>query len=224
MARKGAAWLSVCGVLALATVVAASARGAVIYVNAAATGAKTGVSWPDAMDDLQAALEVAQAGDEIWVAAGLYTPAPAGGPREASFTLVSATGLYGGFTGVETARDQRDPASHPTILSGDLNQDDEPDFVNRDDNAYHVVVSLDTDPSTVFDGFVVSGGQADGPGFGASPESMDQGSGLNVYGGRLTVSRCTFTDNWAFNHGAINHHGVGASVVRDCTFIGNHSA
>ena len=42
----------------------------IIYVNQNATGNGDGTSWENAFPDLQSALEVAQAENEIWVAQG----------------------------------------------------------------------------------------------------------------------------------------------------------
>lgn len=39
--------------------------------------------------------------------------------------MLSGVGLYGGFAGGETELEQRDPVVHQTILSGDLNDDDQ---------------------------------------------------------------------------------------------------
>jgi len=101
-------------------------RSGIWYVNAAASGQNTGTSWPDAFRDLQDALAVAQAGDEIWVAGGVYKPDRGAGDRTMAFELVSGVGLYGGFTGWESRREERDLALNETILSGDLAGDDGP--------------------------------------------------------------------------------------------------
>ena len=75
------------------------------YVNDDATGAEHGTSWQDAFTDLQSALAVAVAGDQIWVAAGTYKPSlsidGSADARTASFSLKSGVALYGGFAGVE---------------------------------------------------------------------------------------------------------------------------
>lgn len=74
------------------------------YVDHQASGADDGTSWEDAFKDLNLALDAAESGDEIWVAAGLYTPADSG----SSFNLASGIALYGGFEGNEDEREARD--------------------------------------------------------------------------------------------------------------------
>jgi len=112
---------------ALVCLWSASAFGQrVLYVNADAVGAANGSSWDDAFADLQDALTVAQAGGEIWVAAGVYNPDRGTGDRTISFELVCGTAIYGGFAGREECLDERDWVANQTILSGDLNGDDGP--------------------------------------------------------------------------------------------------
>jgi len=192
------------------------------YVDLDAPSGGDGTSWARASRDLATVLAQVRPADEVWVASGTYRPAPAGGTREASFVLVEGLRLYGGFGGGETSLAARDPAAHPTILDGDLAGDDGPDFTNRADNSYQVVVATDAHLALI-DGFTIRGGYADGPGLGATPDSRDQGSGINVYHGPITVRNCTLTENWASNHGTVNDHSTG-SVFEACAFVANKSA
>jgi hypothetical protein len=94
-----------------------------IFVDQDALGRADGSSWADAFVFLQDGLAVAQAGDEIWVAEGIYHPDPGGGStagdRDISFMLLGGIGLYGGFSGSETDRGEADWDLHSTVLSGD---------------------------------------------------------------------------------------------------------
>jgi hypothetical protein len=191
-----------CGALCMADV---------IYVDAAAPGANNGTSWQDALTRLDAALAGAEGGDEIWVAKGVYRPALPGGNRDLSFVLRSEVSLYGGFNGTETSREQRDPESNPTLLSGDLNGDDQPGFVNRADNSQHVATANDVSNATL-DGFILSG---------ADTRSNSEGGALHVLGSAtLGVLHCTFRDNRA------QFRGAGAFVDPEfarCLFTANHA-
>ncbi|MBX3359632.1 MAG: hypothetical protein KF745_14530 [Phycisphaeraceae bacterium] len=220
-ARMRARSITVCIAAAALAGAAARAGAGVIYVRAGASGAGNGASWADAFTGVQAALDAAQAGDQIWVAAGVYRPGVSGGSRESSFLMKTGVALYGGFAGTEGSLGQRDWRVNVTTLSGDLNGDDGPEFSNRADNAYHVVVALNVADTAVIDGFVVRGGHADGPGFGALPTSKNQGSGINVYDAQPRIVNCTLVDNYASDHGTINDHGD--STVIDCVFDSNYA-
>ena len=102
--------------LVIPTVQASRAAGGIIYVDADATGANDGTSWADAFTALQPALEAAQTGDQIWVAAGTYTPSlesDPDDPRSASFQMKNGVAIYGGFAGGETRLEQRDWENNP---------------------------------------------------------------------------------------------------------------
>jgi parallel beta-helix repeat protein len=198
---------------------AAPGAGRVLHVNAAAIGPGDGVSWASAYPNLDLALAAAASGDQIWVAEGTY--APAGRDRTATFALVDGVALYGGFAGDESRLAERDWLRHRTTLSGDRAGDDGPEFANTSDNCYHVLTGRDVGPSTLLDGFTVTGGRADGPGLGSVPESHDQGSALNLYSATPRVEHVIFERNWSGGHGTVNDNS-GATFVA-CEFRSNYA-
>ncbi len=193
-----------------------------VYVNGAATGAGTGLSWADAYPSLQTALTAAcppPGGMEIWVAGGTYRPGPVGGDRESTFLLHSGVRVYGGFAGTETLLSQRNIAANPTVLSGDLNGNDAPNFANRGDNAYHVVRGTGVNSTSVLDGFTIRGGNASGP-----ATYNDKGGGMYVEAGSPKVARCRFEDNEADHGGGGIAYYIGSTAdVELCVFSGNTS-
>jgi hypothetical protein len=107
--------------LAVTPLQATHAAG-VRYAKPAASGAGDCSSWTNACT-LQSALTGAVSGEEIWVQAGTHKPT-AGSDRGATFQLINGVAVYGGFAGTEAARDDRNPAAHVTILSGDIDNND----------------------------------------------------------------------------------------------------
>jgi hypothetical protein len=82
----------------------------IFYVKPDGDDAGDGLTWATAKRTVTAAVNAANvAGGEIWVAAGAYTE---------RVQLEVFTYLYGGFSGTETSRDQRNWAMHPTLLDG----------------------------------------------------------------------------------------------------------
>lgn len=197
-----------------------SSFGKTIYVDK--DGRCGGMSWENACTSLNTALDMAEPGDEILVAQGVYTPAPPGGPREASFQLKSGVRVKGGYAGIGASDpNTRDVHAYETILSGDLNGDDGPAFTNRLDNCYHVVSSLSTDDRVLLDGFTISGGHADG--HFAYPAMKGGGGGVYVHTSQPTISRCTFSMNYATRGGALGVTYRGPARVIACTFVNNEA-
>ncbi len=191
----------------------------VLFVDwRAGEGLNIGTNWRDAFTKLGDAFALASSrpgASEIWVARGTYAPAQRGGDRSATFRLVEGVGVYGGFAGGENSREERDPIGNVTVLSGDLNGDDEPDFVKIQDNSYHIVTSIDTTATTVLDGFTISGGHADVLG------DNDSGAGLINLGGSPTFRNLVFRKNRAISCGGGMSTVGGDPSLSDCTFIAN---
>ncbi|NJO07962.1 MAG: hypothetical protein HC876_21950, partial [Chloroflexaceae bacterium] len=158
-----------------------------------------GLTWATAKRNLQTALALASAGAEIWVADGTYYPDEGTGQtndnRASTFTLKDGVAIYGGFAGTETLLSERDVAANVAILSGDLQQNDTPNFGNNADNALHVVTGSGTDSTAVLDGFTITAGNADDGGGIACPN--DCGSGVSNDSGSPTLTNLTITGNFA---------------------------
>jgi hypothetical protein len=164
-----------CTVVAILLVVPAAGQ---TYVDADATGAGDGSSWRNAYPTLQEALANTPSG-EIWVAEGTYYPdeGPSATPddRTESFVVTNGVTVRGRFEGTESNPDERvlDRGVNPTILSGEIQQDD--DSTN---NAYHV---LDQSGGVV-EAVRITQGSATG----AGPQG--RGGGATLSGGELRRS------------------------------------
>jgi len=207
-----------------ATYMPAFGPGDVCHIRQGGTG--SGTSWDDAAGDLQRAIDVMHAagGGSVWVAEGTYRPNshPGGGTtaREMHFSLRNGVVVLGGFppTG-NPAMSNRQPWTHRSILSGDIGTPG-----NNSDNVYHVFLhteTLELDATAVLDGFVVTGGYADG----SAP--ADSGAGIFNKGASPMIRRCHFVDNLAANMGGAMlltkaQPGVEARVV-NCVFTGNQA-
>lgn len=181
----------------------------VVYVNTAAAAAGGGTSWPTACRFLQDALDLTVAGDEVWVAAGTYYPddgaAVTTGDRTASFTLKQDVKLYGGFAGGETDVEQRNPETHPTILSGGI----------WSDKIYWSLHVVTLAGNATLEGFTVTKGNANGD---ISP--YDFGAGIYAApAGLLTLVNCKVLDNTASSKGGAIY--ASSIVASNCTFSNN---
>ncbi len=189
-----------------------------IFVNEEASGANDGASWTNAFTNLQDALAEAvnYCSAEIWVAKGVYYPDKVNGQntnnRSSSFIMRSGVKLYGGFAGNETDLSQRNWFNNKTYLSGDLlknNTDyNNAQFLNYDDNAYHVVRSQNIDHTSVLDGFYIQSGNANGTG------EEDSGGGIYMNNSTMTIANCEVS----FNHA---YQGTGIYLLTSSPLIVN---
>ncbi len=193
-----------------------------ILVDGRAAGSNDGTTWANAFVDLQDALTAARERGgfvEIWVAQGTYRPDGGTLDRTATFQLPPGAAIYGGFAGGEAIRAQRRPLDRPTILTGDLKGDDAAPGGGTSDNSFHVVSIAGGDSSVTLDGFVITGGNADGP------AANDDGGGLLVRDARPTIAQCRFESNRARRRGGAVFCGYYASLTLvSCGFTGNRAA
>jgi hypothetical protein len=193
----------------------------VIYVDADAAGANTGSSWADAYVVLQDALDSAIYGDKIWAAEGTYYPTSdyglGIGDRGRHFRMKNGVAIHGGFPSGEGTFENRDPQQYKTILSGDLNNDDNGGGDNSD-NCYHIFYhpyGNNLDASAILDGFTITAGNADGRG------SSSCGGGMSNERSNPTVISCTFTGNSSGFWGGGMCNEFSSPTVTGCTFSGN---
>ncbi len=170
--------------------------GKVVYVDAAASPGGDGGAWRTAFSTVGDGLAAASAGDQVWVASGVYFE---------NLRLRSNVSLYGGFNQNESLPDDRDLDRHASILDAS--------------GALHTVV-MESVAGALVDGFVLTGGRA------AGIPSTAQVVGGGIYAATADASNrirnCVFLNNFAAKAGAGMACLFGASpVVSDCTFLGN---
>jgi len=184
---------------------------AIIYVDSSVTSSvNNGTSWTDSFKDLQAALNEAADGDQIWIAQGTYYTDSATDNTK-SFVLNKDLKLYGGFNATESLLTERDSTNNTTILSADIGVQNV-----SSDNSYHVITLVSGAENAVIDGFTIRDGNALSGGVG----DFDNGGAIFNNGMSPVISNCIFASNNAVNGGAIYNSG-GSTTISNCQFIGN---
>ena len=207
------------------------AQGSKTYhVTAEATDGGDGLSWTQAIT-LTNALSLAKAGDEIWVKGyeditGHIYKAPEGG-----FVLPSGVGMYGGFAGDETIKNNLPTGRHKyqmkyqTALVGDIGTNDKasqqliiyPENTTRNDNATHVLTlqmgvtqgnTNDGNKPTIVSGFLIAAGNASGEntsanGRGGGIYVVNNSNDNNASSRHFRISQCNFANNYGMRGGAI---------------------
>ncbi len=182
----------------------------VLYVKPGGTG--DGSSWSQA-GELQAMVNQAGEGAEIWVAAGIYT-----GLSSPLLAMKPGVALYGGFAGMESLRGQRDWRSNVSELDGE--------------GIRRCVVGAN---NALLDGFVLSNGYADYGGglynYAVAPavanctfrnhHAIDDGGA--VYNGSASpiFINCVFTGNASSSDGGGMYNINASPLLTNCVFTGN---
>ena len=153
-------------------------RTYVISVEDDGVGANDGSSCIDAFSDLQDAIAMAQAGDEIRMAQSIYTPTENPLDREATFELKDDMTIIGGYAGlVGMYPNFRYTEFFTTMLSGDIDHNDDGiDPNNKEGNSRHVLMCAGQDNSAILEGVTITGGFSEGTGI-----HVDTGAGGGLY-------------------------------------------
>ena len=219
--------------LLLGCSIALSAQGKTYHVKVDSeitTSGNDGLSWEKAIT-LTEALNLAKAGDEIWVKGyeditGHIYKAPKEG-----FVLHSGVGMYGGFAGDETIKNNLPTGRHKyqmkyqTALVGDFNTNDKasqqliiyPENDTRTDNATHVLTlqmgvtkdnTNDGNKPTIVSGFLIAAGNAKGDnstsdGRGGGIYVVNNSNDGNAQSRFFRISQCNFANNYGMRGGAI---------------------
>jgi len=205
------------------------------YVTETGAGTQNGTSWANASNDLQAMINVSQAGDEVWVAVGTYKPNRRANiigtitpnNRDNAFVLKKDVKIYGSFAGTETTLEQRTlppfGENYPSILSGDFNGDDGENFTNMEENAYHVVISAGNAGDACLNGFTISGGNANGSGsISVNSQTIDRftGGGMSNRDSSPVLSNVTISNN---NGGGMSNRDS-SPVLNNVTISNNNGS
>jgi Secretion system C-terminal sorting domain len=169
------------------------------YLSPTGAGLGDGSSWSNASSSLQAVINMSNAGDMIWVKAGVYKPGL--NDRTISFVMIYGVAIYGGFAGTETLLSQRNFTTNVTILSGNVGAAND-----STDNSYHVVENYDNflDSTAILDGFTISGGYAD-----STLKRFGAGAGMYNFKASPTIRNIIFRNN------ATDGYSIGAGVYND---------
>jgi len=184
------------------------------YVNAAAGGSNSGLSWQDAYPEFQSAVCDACA-DTIRVAAGTYFPAKT--DRDSTFYVNRPLVLYGGYPSSGLQSDgRRDPIANPTVLSGNIG-----DPGNQKDNSKNIMIIDGVPDSVMIDGFIFRDGYSGGGGISFTAPG---GAGISIYYNKSIIKNCQFLNNTVgFNGGAISFGGYSDCSISNSVFAGNYA-
>lgn len=100
-----------CIVLGILLAAATTAHAAVWYVDTDNSGAEDGTAWATAFTTIQPAIDTATSGDEVWVAEGVY--------KGTTISLKGGVDVFGGFSGTEGIRSERNLKSHTSTIDGE---------------------------------------------------------------------------------------------------------
>ena len=190
----------------------------IIYVDSRAPAGGNGRNWNVAYNFLQDALDEAATAPgkvQIWVAAGTYYPDEGANytddDRAAAFRMLTNVEIYGGLKNVHTSLSQRDWVANPTILSGDIRQDNTGRSYSIIYNSYTSSDRLND--SAVLDGFILE----------YSDNILNEGGGIRNEHADPRIEHCLFRHLRARQGAAISNVSS-APVIANSVFHSNASS
>lgn len=197
--------------------------GATYYVNCTQPNdSGVGTSWATAKKSIQAALDVATSPlDEVWVAKGSYHP---GGDIKTTDKYLywhhgKQCRVFGGFTGTETSRGQRDYVHNATIIDGNGGDGSNPrdQFVRK---FFKIAVDPYQSPvaegSVILDGFTIQNCWIDTEGIvdcGAHLFALRNCVVQNIYGDQSGGAWSIMSDTSCYNCVIKGNHTTGPTPI-----------
>lgn len=188
---------------------------AVWYVDADVKSSGNGTSWFNAFKSIQEAVDAAVSDDEIWVKKGQYK-------LFKEINIDKTIGLYGGFSGSETDKNQRNWTVNVTTVDGQRN-----------------VRGFNITADATIDGFQIVNGKDFRQGGGmkivnSAPtirNSIFENNNVDFNGGAIYTSSATpriintmFVENRASNGGGIYNHDNSYPQLTNCIFYKNYAS
>ena len=190
--------------------------GTVVYVRQGGTGDQSGSSWNNACATIGAALSKATAGQEIWVSAGTYVE---------NINMKEGVDVLGGFAATGSPTNKIDGVnrdiSHKienfkTIIQGAEEHKFKPAQTNVDDlnkKNKRVLTQLDDFiKETLWEGFIITGGQTGLAEYGAGVKLMINGH----------LKNCRIEGNKFYECGTVKYQERSFAIWNDMRTICSH--
>lgn len=188
-----------------------------MYVDGTSgSDANSGTSWAEAKQTIQAAVDAAVAGNEIWVRGGTYL-------LSSELSVDKLVFIYGGFVGTEIQRVSRNWQTNPTTIDGQ-------------DSVRCIDLTTDAD-GAILDGFTITNGNSTNAGgvlVSASNSTISNciidsnyssGNGGGVYfTTNATIQKSQISNNEAVSYGGGVYNSFVSSTINDCLIEGNSAS